>query len=57
MDVEDDIVLELEDKDREIQKHRDRAEQEKARADEIEQRLADALKRLQEFEKISSEKS
>jgi flagellar biosynthesis GTPase FlhF len=38
MDVEDDIVLELEDKDREIQKHRDRAEQEKQRAEEALQR-------------------
>ena len=38
MDVEDDIVLELEDKDREIQRQRDRAEQEKQRAEEAQQR-------------------
>jgi hypothetical protein len=71
MDVEDDIVLELEDKDREIQKHKERAEQarqgeeqekkradqEKARADENEQKLAEALKRLQELDKLSPEKS
>jgi hypothetical protein len=38
MDVEDDIVLELEDKDREIQRQRDRAEQEKQRAEEAKQR-------------------
>jgi chromosome segregation ATPase len=38
MDVEDDIILELEDKDREIQKHRDRAEHEKQRAEEALQR-------------------
>ena len=71
MDVEDDIVLELEDKDREIQKHRDRAElekqraeealqreeQEKKRADENEQKLAEALKRLRELEQRSPEES
>jgi hypothetical protein len=66
MDVEDDIVLELEDKDREIQKQKERAEQarqgeeqekkradqEKARADESEQKLTEALERLQELEKL-----
>jgi hypothetical protein len=65
MDVEDDIVLELEDKDREIQKHKERAEQarqgeeqekkraeqEKARAEENQQKLNEALERLQELEK------
>jgi hypothetical protein len=66
MDVEDDIVLELEDKDREIQKHKERAEQarqgeeqekkradqEKARAEENQQKLTEALERLQELEKL-----
>jgi hypothetical protein len=45
MDVEDDIVLELEDKDREIQKHRERAEQEKKNAEAEKQRAEDALRR------------
>jgi hypothetical protein len=57
MDVEDDIVLELEDKDREIQRHRERADLEKARADENEQKLTEALERLRELEKMSPEKS
>jgi hypothetical protein len=78
MDVEDDIVLELEDKDREIQRQRERAEdarkreeqeknradqeknraeQERARAEENEQKLAEALKRIQELEENSSKKS
>jgi len=76
MDVEDHIVLELEDKDGEIQKHRDRAEHErktqrlkktsrrgattkrkrKKRADANEQKLAEALQRLQELDPKSSEK-
>ena len=71
MDVEDDIVLELEDKDREIQRQRERAEearkreeqeknradQERARAEENGQKLAEALKRIQELEENSSKKS
>ena len=78
MDVEDDIVLELEDKDREIQRHRDRAEHEKQRAEEAlqretqekkraeqerdradanERKLAEALKRLEELEQRSAQKS
>jgi hypothetical protein len=48
MDVEDDIVLELEDKDREIQKHRDRAEQEKQRAEEALQREEQEKQRAEE---------
>jgi hypothetical protein len=45
MDVEDDIVLELEDKDREIQRHRDRAEQERERAELEKKRAEEALQR------------
>jgi len=48
MDVEDDIVLELEDKDREIQKHRDRAELEKQRAEESLQREEQEKQRAEE---------
>jgi hypothetical protein len=48
MDVEDDIVLELEDKDREIQKHRDRAELEKQRAEEALQREEQEKQRAEE---------
>jgi len=54
MDVEDDIVLELEDKDREIQKHRERAEQEKKNAEAEKQRAEDALRR-EELEKQRAE--
>jgi flagellar biosynthesis GTPase FlhF len=63
MDVEDDIVLELEDKDREIQKHRDRAEHEKQRAEEAlqreeleKQRAEEALQR-EEQEKQRAEEA
>jgi flagellar biosynthesis GTPase FlhF len=49
MDVEDDIVLELEDKDREIQKHRERAEKERERA-ELEKERA-------ELEKVRAEEA
>jgi flagellar biosynthesis GTPase FlhF len=56
MDVEDDIVLELEDKDREIQKHRDRAEQERERAELEKQRAEDALQR-EEQEKQRAEEA
>ena len=48
MDVEDDIVLELEDKDREIQKHRDRAEHEKQQAEEALQREEQEKQRAEE---------
>jgi hypothetical protein len=56
MDVEDDIVLELEDKDREIQKHRDRAEQEKQRAEEALQREEQERKKV-ELEKQRAEEA
>jgi flagellar biosynthesis GTPase FlhF len=51
MDVEDDIVLELEDKDREIQKHRDRAEHERERAEHEKQRAEEALQREEQERK------
>ena len=57
MDVEDDIVLELEDKDREIQKHRDRAEKERERAEqeneraELEKARAEQARQGEEQEK------
>jgi flagellar biosynthesis GTPase FlhF len=51
MDVEDDIVLELEDKDREIQKHRDRAEQERERAELEKKRAEEALQREEQERK------
>jgi Rad3-related DNA helicase len=56
MDVEDDIVLELEDKDREIQKHRDRAEKERERAELEKQRAEEALQR-EEQEKQRAEEA
>ena len=56
MDVEDDIVLELEDKDREIQKHRDRAEQERERAELEKKRAEEALQR-EEQEKQRAEEA
>jgi flagellar biosynthesis GTPase FlhF len=51
MDIEDDIVLELEDKDREIQKHRDRAEHERERAEHEKQRAEEALQREEQERK------
>jgi hypothetical protein len=56
MDVEDDIVLELEDKDREIQKHRDRAEHERQRAEEALQREERERKKA-ELEKQRAEEA
>jgi hypothetical protein len=56
MDVEDDIVLELEDKDREIQKHRDRAELEKQRAEEALQR-EEQEKKNAELAKVRAEEA
>jgi hypothetical protein len=56
MDVEDDIVLELEDKDREIQRHRDRAEQERERA-ELEKKRAEAALQREEQEKQRAEEA
>jgi Rad3-related DNA helicase len=51
MDVEDDIVLELEDKDREIQRHREIAEQERERAEAEKRRAEDALRREEQERK------
>jgi hypothetical protein len=57
MDVEDDIVLELEDKDREIQKHREKAEKERERAEqeseraELEKARAEQARQGEEQEK------
>jgi hypothetical protein len=48
MDVEDDIVLELEDKDREIQRHRDRAEHERERAEQERERAEHEKQRAEE---------
>jgi hypothetical protein len=56
MDVEDDIVLELEDKYREIQKHRDRAELEKQRAEEALQR-EEQEKKNAELAKVRAEEA
>jgi len=55
MDVEDDIVLELEDKDREIQRQRDRAEQERERA-ELEKIRAQQAQQREEQEKNRADK-
>jgi len=63
MDVEDDIVLELEDKDREIQKHKERAELEKVRAEqarqgeEQEKKRADQEKKRAEQEKTRADEN
>jgi Rad3-related DNA helicase len=56
MDVEDDIVLEFEDKDREIQWHKERAEQEKQRAEEALQR-EEQEKKNAELEKQRAEEA
>jgi Rad3-related DNA helicase len=55
MDVEDDIVLELEDKDREIQKHRERAEQERERAEQEKQGAEDEIRREEHEKKRADE--
>jgi hypothetical protein len=54
MDVEDDIVLELEDKDREIQKHKERAEQAR-QGEEQEKKRAEQEKARAEQEKARAE--
>jgi hypothetical protein len=56
MDVEDDIVLELEDKDREIQKHKERAEQARQR-EEQEKKRADQEKTRAEQEKARADEN
>jgi len=61
MDVEDDIVLELEDKDREIQRQREKAEQERDRAEqerkkaELEKIRAEEAQKREEREKIRAD--
>jgi hypothetical protein len=56
MDVEDDIVLELEDKDREIQKHKERAEQAR-QGEEQEKKRADQEKTRAEQEKARADEN
>jgi flagellar biosynthesis GTPase FlhF len=56
MDVEDDIVLELEDKDREIQKHRERAEKERERAEQESERAEQESERA-DLEKARAEQA
>jgi hypothetical protein len=56
MDVEDDIVLELEDKDREIQKHKERAE-EARQGEEQEKKRADQEKTRAEQEKARADEN